>query len=252
MNEEPRTTNQEPRRLSRRRLLAYLLPLAASRFLALPRFAFGADKTGKQNKTDSSRQSAATGPAVAEQRRKPDLSFITGKMKLLRRSAWTRDLPETTYLRPLGECNRITIHHQGAGVFKDTTQDSVIAQINSVCEGHRSLKYGDIGYHFIVDYAGRLWEARSIIHEGAHVSRENEHNIGIMALGNCQEQKPSKEQMATVLRIVDLLQHNSGVKPSRIYGHLDIGSTICPGRYLYPAVVQSRKHAQKQHTNTQP
>jgi hypothetical protein len=192
--------------------------------------------------------------ATAEKKDKtvPDLSFITGSAKLLRRSSWAQQAPDGKRLKPLGECNRITIHHQGAAIFKASDTESVTAQIRNVYAAHRKLGYGDIGYHFIVDYAGRLWEGRSVHHEGAHVSSSNSHNIAVMVLGNFQEQKASRAQMTSVLQIVDLLQMKFKIKPARIYGHLDLGSTICPGRHMYPAVGLARSRAKSRLKQKQP
>lgn len=181
-----------------------------------------------------------------------DLSFITDTMALMPRASWARRDPEQKRLRILGECNRITIHHQGAAVFKSLDKESVVAQINNVYASHRKLGYGDIGYHFVVDYAGRLWEGRSIGYEGAHVSSSNSHNVAVMVLGNFQEQKASRKQLTSLLSAIDLLQEKFAVKPARIYGHLDLGSTICPGRHMYPVVGIAQSRAKERLKSKKP
>ncbi len=171
-----------------------------------------------------------------------DMSFMSTQIKIMRRSAWADHFPDYSKLKPLGRCTRITVHHQGA-VFSATPLDSVVAQLNRVLDGHKGLGSPDVGYHFIVDYAGRVWEGRAIIYEGAHAAGENKENLAVMALGNYQIQKPSKKQYASMVKVVDILRREYKVKASRIYGHCDLGSTVCPGRNLYPVVTHVQKLA---------
>ena len=165
------------------------------------------------------------------------LKFLTAVIPLNRRALWAEKSAQTARLHTAALFTRITVHHSGALVLRDTARQSVIDDLNSVLEAHMRLRYGDIGYHFVVDYAGRVWEGRSLSYEGAHVSGENEANLGVMLLGNFEKQKPSDAQLETLNTLVGLLRAHFDIPARRVYGHRDIGETLCPGRYLYPYVV---------------
>jgi hypothetical protein len=162
-----------------------------------------------------------------------DLRLIGSQLTFLRRSAWTRFKPSPNRVRPAGAYRRITVHHAGMTPSYNVATTSVARELSRILAAHSQIGYGDIGYHFIVDYAGRVWEGRALRHEGAHVSGENENNIGVVLLGNFEKQKPSRSQLITVNRLVRLLGAHYGISPKRFYGHRDLGPTVCPGRHLY-------------------
>ena len=169
-----------------------------------------------------------------------DLGFLDGAVTLMRRKAWTSDAPRLWLLREGGVYDRITVHHQGGKPSISRVENSVVAEIDAVYGGHRRLQYGDIAYHFIVDYSGRVWEGRSLAFKGAHVSHENDRNLGILLLGNFEKQVPSLESLASIGKLVDGLRVKFGIKKHRVFGHRDLGSSVCPGKHLYPHVVALR------------
>jgi hypothetical protein len=202
-----------PSQLTRRRFLQGLL-------LGVPAFLAGA-------------------PSLFAARRLNELSlkFLSSVVPLNRRSAWAEHAAQLSRLKTAISFSRITVHHSGALVVRDTARGSVIDDLNSVLEAHKRIRYGDIGYHFVVDYAGRVWEGRSLSYEGAHVSSENEGNIGVMLLGNFEKQKPSAAQIETLGLVIDRLRSHFDIPARRVFGHRDIGSSVCPGKYLYPHVL---------------
>jgi hypothetical protein len=157
-------------------------------------------------------------------------------MELLRRSEWTDTAPRTWRVREVGNYDRITIHHAGEATNFHTDKNAVLHDIEGIYVGHLDRNYGDIGYHFILDYAGRVWEGRSLAYEGAHVAGQNEKNIGVVFLGNFEEQEPSGEQLASMRLLAGILKEHYGIKGHRVYGHRDLGKSVCPGRNLYPHV----------------
>ena len=169
-----------------------------------------------------------------------DLEFIQGQLPLMRRSEWTDDAPRVWLLREGGSYDRVTVHHQGGRPSISRKKNSVICEIDAIYGGHKRKRYGDIAYHFIVDYAGCVWEGRSLAYEGAHVSHQNDNNLGILVLGNFEKQAPSTESLDSIEKLVVLLRGHFGIKHHRVYGHRDIGSSLCPGKNLYPHVVALR------------
>ncbi|MBN2301700.1 MAG: N-acetylmuramoyl-L-alanine amidase, partial [Lentisphaerae bacterium] len=137
--------------------------------------------------------------------------------------------------------DRLTIHHEGNAVNYNTDLQTVTRDLKGILISHVDLGYGDIAYHLVIDRAGRVWEGRSLMYEGAHVSGQNEKNIGVMLLGNFEEQKPSEEQIAAMKLLVSLLRNRYRIKKHRIYGHCDLGPSLCPGKHLYEHVVALRE-----------
>jgi N-acetyl-anhydromuramyl-L-alanine amidase AmpD len=101
--------------------------------------------------------------------------------------------------------------------------------------------WGDIGYHYVIDRSGRIWEARPIQYQGAHVASNNENNLGIMVLGNFDKQQPTDAQMATLRQALIRFRKTYNVPVSRVYTHQEITPTACPGRSLQPRMVAMRK-----------
>jgi hypothetical protein len=171
------------------------------------------------------------------------LNAISTEMTLIRRSAWDRTPPNRSRLAPAGRYSRITVHHEGNNPFYSTSHTDVARELEAVLGAHRTRRYGDIAYHLAVDYAGRIWEARSLSYEGAHVLSNNEGNAGILLLGNFNRQRPSAAQLAAMDNLILTLRRTCGIASSRVYGHRDLSPSACPGHHLYPYVAQLRQPA---------
>lgn len=179
--------------------------------------------------------------AVAKQPLPPvGLAFISSKMDLVPRLEWTDVKPVAWRMRGNATPDRITLHHEGGTSNKDTDRNSVIHVLSNILQGHVEKEYGDIAYHFIMDYTGRVWEGRSLAYEGAHVAGNNESNIGIMLLGNFEQQDVSTEQIASLKTLVSLVREKYGIKAHRVYGHRDLSPSVCPGKNLYAYVDKLR------------
>jgi hypothetical protein len=170
----------------------------------------------------------------------PDLDFLPEALMLMRRSEWTDLPPRTWRMRAARDFDRLTVHHAGNGIEKAVSENAVMHKLDGVLAAHMNRRYGDVGYHFVVDYAGRVWEGRSLAYEGAHVAYQNEGNIGIMLLGNFEKQKPSEAQWQACACLASALRDRFMIKRHRIYGHRDIGHSVCPGQYVYARVERLR------------
>ena len=102
-----------------------------------------------------------------------------------------------------------------------------------------------MGYHFVIDSVGRIWEARSLAYEGAHTSGQNEGNIGLMLLGNFEEQVPPAAQLQSLEHAVNRLRDRFRIKQHRVYGHRDLAQSLCPGKALYPLIKDLRTGLKK-------
>ncbi|MCZ6835741.1 MAG: peptidoglycan recognition family protein [Planctomycetota bacterium] len=126
----------------------------------------------------------------------------------------------------------ITVHHDGMDPFYGDSAAAAKERLELIRRGHRGRGWGDIGYHFIVDRGGRVWEGRSMAYQGAHVKDHNEGNIGIMCMGNFEQQAPTVAQINGLNRqLADLMSRHT-VAMRNVRTHQEWASTACPGRKL--------------------
>lgn len=162
---------------------------------------------------------------------------------VLPRSAWTRaGVARPRDIYALGGINRITIHHDGiTPTIRAYAMRDVATRIEQIRQSHVAGRgWADIGYHFVVDPAGRVWEARSTRYQGAHVKDQNENNLGILVLGNFEVQQPTQPQLAAVDRFVSQQITRYRVSMGRVRTHREIAQTECPGRNLQSYLVRTR------------
>lgn len=190
------------------------------------------------------RGSLAAGAAVALSRWAAGLDLVWPESRwdvpgvaIYPRSSWSAAAPRLAQLTPATTYTRLTVHHAGGPVNTHVRWAAVADDLNGVLEGHLQRHYGDIAYHFIVDYAGRIWEGRSLAYEGAHVSGQNIENLGVMLLGNFEEQAPAVTQVGALFQLVEALRRKHPIAADCIYGHCDLGWSACPGHYLYQPFV---------------
>ena len=158
------------------------------------------------------------------------------------RGTWAKAGPKMSGSKPMNGVNRITVHHDGTNSSGLRGQSTIARRIESIRQYHRSRgsEWIDIGYHYIIDPEGRVWEGRPIGIEGAHVKATNEHNLGIMLLGNFDQHRPSSSQVATLNGFVRDQMMRYRVSTNRLYTHQELKQTACPGRNLQSYMLQAR------------
>ncbi|MFI5625400.1 N-acetylmuramoyl-L-alanine amidase [Nocardioides sp. NPDC051685] len=141
------------------------------------------------------------------------------------------------------------------------TRDQVPGIIRSIYLYHvQSRGWRDIGYNFLIDKFGRIWEGRyggvdrPVV--GAHTSGYNSYSFGASAIGNFDNVAPSTELVNAFGTLFAWKLSLHGVRGDKgstrmgdhtfshaIMGHRDAGSTACPGRYLYAKLSTIRSQA---------
>jgi len=150
--------------------------------------------------------------------------------------------------KPMNGVSWITIHHDGMNAFYAEDEGSSMKRLQSIRTSHmqRRAKSGenwaDIGYHFAIDRAGRIYECRPLSYQGAHVEDENEHNIGVLCMGNFEKQAPTQAQKDTLDQFVAQLMRDYRVPLTRVRTHKEwpSASTDCPGRALQTYMARTR------------
>lgn len=165
----------------------------------------------------------------------PEVSPISG---IVSRRDWTNAQPNMSLINPMNGVNRITVHHDGMPPVNLRGKGDVASRLEQIRRAHvgnhddGGRNWADIGYHYIIDPQGRVWEGRSVRFQGAHVKNNNEHNLGIMCLGNFDEQKPTPEALATLDAFLADRMRACRVSLDRVMTHQEINPTACPGKNL--------------------
>ncbi len=156
-----------------------------------------------------------------------------GKLRLIPRTAWTRQQPNISDTNPMNGIQTITVHHDGMSPEIIRSQADAAARLELIRSSHvDSRGWADIGYHLIVDPQGRIWQGRPMNLQGAHVKDHNPHNLGVLVMGNFEEQHPTPQALATLDQLLANQAAVHRVPFGSIRTHQEWASTACPGRNL--------------------
>ena len=161
------------------------------------------------------------------------------------------------------------IHHTAGS--NDYTRADVPAIIRGDYWYHTQvLGWSDLGYNFVVDKFGRIWEGRAggidrPVH-GAHTLGFNTDSVGVAAIGEYSAATPSSDLVRSLVRLTAWKLDAYGRKPAGytrvrsagsdrypagtwvrlpvIDGHRDTNQTECPGDKLYAKLPDIRQRAQ--------
>lgn len=163
---------------------------------------------------------------------------------VLPRTQWAGGAPVPSLMNPMLPVRCITVHHDGMDPFYATDARSTSMRLEKIRLAHRGKGWGDIGYHYIIDRDGRVWQGRPLNWQGAHVKDHNEGNIGVVALGNFDRQSPSAAQIAALNRQISTLMRQYRVPISNVKTHQEWAPTACPGTNLQRYMVAVRSNRQ--------
>lgn len=171
-----------------------------------------------------------------------------------KRASWSPATPIASKLDPMEKIYRLTVHHS-AIYLRDTSITTCAAQIKHIQRDHMNPDrgYADIGYHFLIDPAGRIWEGRDLRWQGAHARGENNRgNIGICLLGNFMRgregQRPTTAQLASLRQLIGDLSGHYAIANDQIHCHKDFVKTDCPGPLLASQVQEIAQSLRTQPT----
>ena len=199
--------------------------------------------------TESPDAPQASGSGAAQETASLSAMKVTAKPLIYSRAQWganerLREQSPPAY----GTVKTGFIHHTVNA--NDYTAAQVPALLRGIYAYHtQSRGWRDIGYNFLVDRFGRIWEGRyggvgsPVV--GAHTLGYNEVSFAMSAIGNYDTAAPPQAVLdayarlfAWKLSLYDIAADSprervkNGWLPA-INGHRDVGSTACPGRYLY-------------------
>ena len=165
-------------------------------------------------------------------------------IKINPRSSWTNEGPVIFGIHPMTPIYRITIHH--TAMPDDDEADlggSVKLRLQKILYLHKHHQnWADIGYHFIIDQNGNIWEGRSLKYQGAHAQGNNNlGNIRVALIGNFETHNAPEKQKKALINFVHKKKKKYNVSDNNIFPHEHFTGTKCPGKNMIPLVNQLRK-----------
>lgn len=121
-------------------------------------------------------------------------------------------------LSPLKNVDFIIIHH--IETFNATVGDIHQWHLNN------GQKWKGVGYNFYIRKNGNIYECRGY-KEGAHAKGYNDKSLGIALEGNFNKEKPTKEQIESLIEFCKFLKNKH--PKAEIKEHKELNNTDCCG-----------------------
>ena len=184
------------------------------------------------------------------------------------RSAWENGQCQPRSAPAYREVKVAFVHHTVSA--NEYTAEQVPAMLLSICRYHRNSNgWNDVGYNFLVDKFGRLWEGRAggmdkpVV--GAHTEGMNTQSFAVSNIGDhstVPAGEPALEAMSRLIRwklplhgqpttgTVTVVSNGGGgshfgpgeeATLERVSGHRDANRTACPGQALYDQLPSLRE-----------
>ncbi|CAL9480715.1 peptidoglycan recognition protein family protein [Streptomyces sp. enrichment culture] len=206
---------------------------------------------------------------TARHRTSPRSPHVGARPKITTRRGWGADekLREQGFVYT-NKVKAAFVHHSATGNNYRCSQAPSV--IRSIYRYHvRSTGWRDLGYNFLVDKCGQIYEGRAggvskpVL--GAHTLGFNSDSMGIAVLGTYSDGEPSAAALKAIARLTawklglygmnpngktylksgggNLYRKGKKVRLNVISGHRDGFATNCPGKKLYGKLGTSRSKA---------
>ena len=140
----------------------------------------------------------------------------------------------------------IVIHHSASS----NESSDWPAVVRSIWDFHVNGRgWSDIGYNWLVDPEGQIYEGRSTDAIGAHFCSTNTGTLGVCLLGNFMEETPKAAAISALEALLSWKVCENAIDPlaevyhpasdltlPTIIGHRDGCATACPGDLFYPQI----------------
>ena len=163
--------------------------------------------------------------------------------QVISRAQWGSPEPTWSTWQPeYAPLTRAIVHHTATTESSDSYAD-----VRAIWQYHaRALGWGDIGYNYIVDSSGRVFEGRysdrnhtaqnNVDVIGGHAYGNNTGTTGISIIGNYDTRQPTQASLNAVSEMVGYKLASYGIDPrgngpsgEAVVGHFQVYSTSCPG-----------------------
>lgn len=165
--------------------------------------------------------------------------ILQSPLNILSRDNWKKQKINYKEMEYHFDYSIIAIHHSGDDVFNDWF-GNIKTPLDIEEEHIKDNKWDDIGYHFLINPNGEIYEGRALYFKGSHIGNANSNKIGIVLIGDFEPKKdwydiktdtPTTEQINSLQNLIKLLKKYSYI--TILGGHRDWGASDCPGQKLY-------------------
>jgi len=148
----------------------------------------------------------------------------------------------------------VVIHHTaGSNVYTAAEAPGIVRGIQAY---HMSLGWCDIGYNFLVDQYGTIYEGRAggidLPVHGAHAAEWNDDTVGVSFMMNSETAQPTAAALSSAEQLIAWkLASNyrdplgtvtiAGKTLPTIFAHRDVIATACPGANIYARMDEIRQ-----------
>ncbi len=169
------------------------------------------------------------------------------------RAAWGADESLMTWPPEYRTPRKFVIHHTAT----PNADLDPAAMVRAIYYYHGITRgWGDIGYNYLVDPQGRIYEGRwggeGVV--GGHAKIYNWGSIGVALIGNYAEIEVPANAENSLIELLAWKGNLHFIHPTghgffidrylpNIIGHRDVGNTACPGRYAYARLPYLRQAA---------
>ena len=178
----------------------------------------------------------------------PGADAAVARPTIVPRTAWGADSCTRRDSSSASNASVLFVHHT-ATPHTYTSAAQARERIFNICSYHvNTLGWSDIGYNFVIDKFGNIYEARkggierAII--GAHTGGYNTGSIGVAFLGTHISEPPSAAARAAFVQLAAWKMEHHGIEPlarntlngktfNALSGHRDASATTCPGNACY-------------------
>ena len=192
------------------------------------------------------------------------------------RAEWGANASYMSWDPYYASAGHVVVHHTAGTNNYSSWQSASI--VRGIYYYHAvTLDWGDIGYNFLVDKYGTVFEGRSgsvaapagRMSVGAHARGVNTGTMGLSMMGDYSSISPSDVQLNAVGKMAGWFLNRAGISDAngwaglhvwtteryqagstismpRILGHRDVGYTSCPGNVGYSKLGTIRAIAQQQ------
>jgi hypothetical protein len=137
--------------------------------------------------------------------------------------------------KPLG----IIVHHTSSRqranlpIEKKMLNLQAFSQAPGRVEGQAKPAWGDVPYHYYIDFSGAIAEGRDVYLAGdTNTGYDTSNLIQIALEGDFEREKPTEPQIMSLISLMTWLSHKFNIASDRIKGHNQIAATDCPGRNM--------------------
>ena len=189
-------------------------------------------------------------PTEVDTEKSSRVYFQVTKPRIITRTEWGAKPPQFGY-SDMPYYNKLTLHHS-VGFAAENLEEGII-QMQAIQSFHQDVRgWSDIGYHFIIDKAGNIYQGRPETVIGAHTSGANTGNIGTCVLG-CYHPPASENYYCydelsmssnnSLIKLIAWVSDSYDIAPNVLLGHRDYYDyeyTSCPGDNLWALLPELR------------